>query len=164
MNDRRSRTWSTVLYHPGMAGKERIAREAWAAIFDFIVATSAERNAALGRAGLTPNDARTLATIGLSRKGRSMRSLADEWRCDASTVTWIVDRLESRGLVERRLHPTDRRSRLVALTPAGHRLWSAMETAVHRPPKGLLELSEGDLRALRNAARNLPTQARPKAR
>ncbi len=149
-----------VPYDPDMAGKERTAREAWRAIFDFIVATSAERNAALGRAGLTPNDARTLATIAPTAKGRSMRSLADEWRCDASTVTWMVDRLEARGLAERRPHPSDRRSRLVALTPAGGKLWSQIERAVYRPPKGLLELSERDLRAMRDAVMNLPTGSR----
>jgi DNA-binding MarR family transcriptional regulator len=139
-----------------MAGKERAAQEAWRAIFDFIMATSAERNAALGRAGLTPNDARSLASIGLATEGRSMRSLADEWRCDASTVTWMVDRLETRGLAERRAHPTDRRSRLVALTPAGDRLWSRIERAAYRPPRGLLELRERDLRALRDAVMHLP--------
>ncbi len=155
---------SIVPYDPDMAGKERAAREAWRAIFDFIMATSAERNAALGRAGLTPNDARTLASIAPIAGGRSMRSLADEWRCDASTVTWIVDRLEARGLAERRPHPSDRRSRLVALTPAGGKLWSQIERAVYRPPKGLLELSERDLRAMRDAVMNLPTGSRRNTR
>ncbi len=164
INDRCLPRRLIVPYDPDMAGKERTAREAWRAIFDFIMATSAERNAALGRAGLTPNDARTLATIAPTAKGRSMRSLADEWRCDASTVTWMVDRLEARGLAERRPHPSDRRSRLVALTPAGGKLWSQIERAVYRPPKGLLELSERDLRAMRDAEMNLPTGSRRKAR
>jgi DNA-binding MarR family transcriptional regulator len=146
-----------------MASKERVAKEAWKAIFDFIVVTSSERNAALGRAGLTPNDARTLATIALAGEGRSMRSLADEWRCDASTVTWIVDRLEARGLAERRPHPTDRRSRLVALTPVGEQLWSEVQQASYQPPKQLLDLSEGDLKTLRDALRKLPGEATGRA-
>jgi len=154
INDRVLPRRLVVPYDPDMAGKERAAREAWRAIFDFIVATSAERNATLGRAGLTPNDARTLASI--APIPRSMRSLADEWRCDASTVTWMVDRLEARGLAERRPHPSDRRSRLVALTPAGHKLWSRIERAAYQPPRGLLALSEADLRALRGAVMNLP--------
>lgn len=41
--------------------------------------------------------------------GRSMSQLADEWLCDASNATWIVDRLEERGLAERETTPTDRR-------------------------------------------------------
>ena len=164
INDRGLPRRLAVPYDPEMAGKQRAAQEAWRAIFDFIVATSAERNAALGRAGLTPNDARTLASIAPNAQGRSMRSLADEWRCDASTVTWMVDRLEARGLAERRPHPSDRRSRLVALTPAGDKLWSQIERAAYRPPKGLLELSERDLSSLRDAVMNLPTGSRRKAR
>src|SRR5437762_1815737 len=109
INDRGLPRRLAVPYDPEMAGKQRAAQEAWRAIFDFIVATSAERNAALGRADLTPNDARTLASIAPNAQGRSMRSLADEWRCDASTVTWMVDRLEARGLAERRPHPSGRR-------------------------------------------------------
>ena len=49
----------------------------------------------------------------------SMRTLAGAWKCDASNVTWLVDRLEEHGLAERRPHPTDRRVRTVALTPQG---------------------------------------------
>ena len=139
-----------------MANKQRVAEEAWKAIMEFIVATAAERSAPIGKAGLTPNDMRALATISLAEGGRTMRSLADEWRCDASTVTWIVDRLEQRGLAERRPHPTDRRSRLVALTPAGAALWAGLQKEVYQPPRALLELNEKDLAALRNAARKLP--------
>ncbi|HKP76706.1 MAG TPA: MarR family transcriptional regulator [Longimicrobiaceae bacterium] len=37
-------------------------------------------------------------------------------------ITYLVDRLEKRGLVERRDCPGDRRARLAALTPEGSRL------------------------------------------
>lgn len=37
-------------------------------------------------------------------------------------VTYLVDRLEQRGLVERRLSPEDRRARFAALTTAGEAL------------------------------------------
>ena len=37
-------------------------------------------------------------------------------------VTYLVDRLEKRGLVERRPCAEDRRARYAALTPAGHEL------------------------------------------
>src|SRR5919205_2049941 len=37
----------------------------------------------------------------------------------ASTLTGVLDRLERRGLVERRLNPRDRRSFVVSLTDAG---------------------------------------------
>jgi DNA-binding MarR family transcriptional regulator len=142
-----------------MANKHRVAQEAWKGIMDFIVATAPERSAPIGKAGLTPNDMRTLTTISRAEGGRTMRSLADEWRCDASTVTWIIDRLEQRGLAERRPHPTDRRSRLVVLTPAGAALWAGLQKAVYQPPRQLLELNERDLVALRNAASKLPRRS-----
>jgi DNA-binding MarR family transcriptional regulator len=48
-----------------------------------------------------------------------MRDLADRLCCDASNVTGIVDRLEGRGLVERRTVAGDRRVKHIVLTDAG---------------------------------------------
>ncbi len=48
-----------------------------------------------------------------------MRDLADRLCCDASNVTGIVDRLEARGLVERRTVAGDRRVKHIVLTEAG---------------------------------------------
>jgi DNA-binding MarR family transcriptional regulator len=138
-----------------MKRKAELAAEAWRSIFDFIVATSAARNAAIGQAGLTPNDARTLVTLSRDT-GRTMGSLADEWRCDASTATWIVDRLAAKGLAARRPHPTDRRARLVVLTPLGARTRAAIVKASYAPPKELLELDLEDLKALKDGAARLP--------
>jgi DNA-binding MarR family transcriptional regulator len=51
-----------------------------------------------------------------------MNRLAETLSCDASNVTGLVDRLESRGLVQRCPAPGDRRVKVLALTPAGARL------------------------------------------
>jgi DNA-binding MarR family transcriptional regulator len=48
-----------------------------------------------------------------------MRDLAGRLQCDPSNVTFLADRLEERGLIERRPDPSDRRVKLLALTPAG---------------------------------------------
>src|SRR2546427_8841121 len=40
----------------------------------------------------------------------------------SGSITVAVDRLETRGLVERRAHGTDRRARIVHLTRAGRKL------------------------------------------
>lgn len=47
----------------------------------------------------------------------------------ASTLTGIVDRLEQRGLLERAIHPTDRRSFVLRLTPAGETAAARVRTA-----------------------------------
>jgi DNA-binding MarR family transcriptional regulator len=51
-----------------------------------------------------------------------MRCLAETLSCDASNVTGLVDRLESRGLVERRAAAADRRVKAIHLTPTGARV------------------------------------------
>jgi DNA-binding MarR family transcriptional regulator len=123
-------------------------------IFEFIIATAPERNRAIGESGLTPNDARALQSLA-RRHGRTMGSLAEEWKCDASTATWIVDRLEGKGLAERRPHPGDRRVRLVYLTALGARTKARQLDRVYIPPRALLELDLGELVALRDAATSL---------
>ena len=135
--------------------KAMVAAEAWRAIFDFIIATAPQRNRYIGESGLTPNDSRALASLSTT-SGRTMGSLADEWKCDASTATWIVDRLEQRGLAERRPHPSDRRARLVLLTPRGARLKSRSLARMYLPPPELLDLELSDLVALRDAVAKLP--------
>lgn len=49
----------------------------------------------------------------------SMRHLASLLHCDPSNVTFLADRLEQRGLIQRDTDPFDRRVKLVGLTSAG---------------------------------------------
>lgn len=51
-----------------------------------------------------------------------MGELAQRLCCDASNVTGIIDRLEERGLVERRVSPGDRRVKHLVLTDSGRAL------------------------------------------
>ena len=71
----------------------------------------------------------------------SMSTLADAWKCDASNVTWLVDRLEEHGLAERRPHPTDRRVRTVALTRKGTTMRAQIESKLFEAPASLHDLS-----------------------
>jgi DNA-binding MarR family transcriptional regulator len=130
--------------------KAALAADAWRSIFDFIVATVGHRNQVLARLDLTPNDSRALGSLD-SETGRTMRAMAREWRCDASTATWIVDRLEAKGLAERRPHPTDRRVKLVVLTTRGAQTKAEMIAGTYTPPPDLLELDRTELIALREA-------------
>ena len=70
-----------------------------------------------------------------------MRRLADALCCDASNVTGLVDRLESRGLVRRRPSEDDRRVKVLELTPKGVRLRQAFLERMTAPPAHLERLS-----------------------
>ena len=50
----------------------------------------------------------------------------------------MVDRLEARALVQRRLDPADRRVRLLSLTDAGHALLEAVQPAMRRAQARML--------------------------
>jgi MarR family transcriptional regulator, organic hydroperoxide resistance regulator len=80
----------------------------------------------------------------------AMSELAAILGCDNSNVTGIVDRLEYRGLVERRPAEHDRRVKLLALTEEGRGLRDALADRLHAPPEQLSALSEADQRTLRD--------------
>jgi len=142
--------------------KAALAAEAWRDIFDFVVATVGHRNRVLARLGLTPNDARAVSSLD-QEAGRTMRSLAGEWKVDASTATWIVDRLEAKGLAERRAHPSDRRVKLVVLTSPGVQTRDELIAGMYTPPPELFELGPVELTALRDAAAKLPHPMRQRS-
>ena len=80
----------------------------------------------------------------------AMSELAGILGCDNSNVTGIVDRLEYRGLVERRPAEHDRRVKLLALTDEGRELRTSIGDRLHAPPRELETLSRADQRALRD--------------
>jgi DNA-binding MarR family transcriptional regulator len=135
-----------------------LAGRIWQLMFEFLMRTAPDRGRSLGRRGLTPNDSRALASLD-PRDGRTMRSLADEWECDASNATWIVDRLERFGLAERRTVPHDRRVKLVVLTARGVKTKAELMEEFLTPPAELLEMDERDLRTLQRALEKLPRPA-----
>jgi DNA-binding MarR family transcriptional regulator len=130
--------------------KAALAAETWKRMFNFFIGTSAQRVKVLARLGLTPNDARALSALDVA-DGRTMRSLADEWGCDASNATLIIDRLEKRGFAERRGKPGDRRVKLVVLTPAGVKTRQRLLDGMYDPPPEMLALPRASLEVLRSA-------------
>lgn len=60
-------------------------------------------------------------------------------RTATATATYRVDRLIARGLVERREHPDDQRSRLIVLLPEGRRRVDDAMRELVRAEAGMLE-------------------------
>jgi len=119
----------------------------WQALFDLLIRSAPVRTASLARRGLTPNDSRGLFSLD-ARTGRSMRSLADEWRCDPSNATFIVDRLEELGLASRQPLLNDKRVKLVVLTRKGEKTRAELLQEFHQPPPEFDGLDRADLEAL----------------
>jgi DNA-binding MarR family transcriptional regulator len=82
-----------------------------------------------------------------------MSALAGILRCDNSNVTGIVDRLEARGLVERRSAEHDRRVKHLHVTPKGAKVREQLSARMSDPPEAIKRLSAEDARALRDILR-----------
>jgi DNA-binding MarR family transcriptional regulator len=95
----------------------------------------------------------------LSGSPTTLRELAARLGADPPYVTVMIDDLERRGLVERAPHPTDRRAKLVALTPAGRRIVKHAEKVLNEPPPALRALAPEDLARITE----LLTRAKPPA-
>jgi DNA-binding MarR family transcriptional regulator len=130
--------------------KKSVAADVWRLMLDCSLAQFGRASAILQPLGLTPGHLKLLMQIE-EGEGRPMGSLAHAFHCDASTMTWLVDRLEERGLVERRMLPSDRRVKAVALTPRGIEMKADLLQQFYEPPAELCGLDRSSLEGLRDA-------------
>ncbi|SDF83228.1 DNA-binding transcriptional regulator, MarR family [Lentzea fradiae] len=87
----------------------------------------------------------------------SMKTLAERLHCNAPNLSFMTNQLADRGLVERVVDPSDRRSRVVVLTAKGRQVrQEVLASVLARTPLGTLNDDElQQLTALLNRARNL---------
>ncbi|MEV4441476.1 MarR family transcriptional regulator [Streptomyces sp. NPDC049577] len=112
-----------------------------------------EYEEAAGKHALTGAQARVLAL--LSREAMPMRRIAQQLKCEPSNVTGIVDRLETRGLVERRPDPDDRRVKLAAATEEGRETSARLRASLNFAREPLAGLSEQERTTLRDLLRRM---------
>ncbi|HEY4105051.1 MAG TPA: MarR family transcriptional regulator [Polyangiaceae bacterium] len=79
---------------------------------------------------------------------KTLRDLAETIGSDAPTTTVLVNDLEARGLIVRAPHPTNRRAKLVSLTPNGRQLALRAGRVMDRPPAAFESIALDDLAAL----------------
>jgi DNA-binding MarR family transcriptional regulator len=127
-------------------------REAWDLFWEIMLRERAHFVTAMGRLELTPVQGIVLRRLDPNRP-TPMNELAEALACDASNVTGLVDRLEARGLVERRAAPGDRRVRTLVLTREGIGLRRRVIELMSEPPPPIADLSARDQRALRDILR-----------
>ncbi|MEU1280105.1 MarR family transcriptional regulator [Streptomyces sp. NPDC005805] len=97
---------------------------------------------------LTGAQARVLGLLSL--EPLPMRRIAQRMKCEPSNITGIVDRLEARGLVERRPDPADRRVKVAAATDEGRATARLLRTSLDFAQEPLAELSTQERTALRD--------------
>ncbi|WP_406371497.1 MarR family transcriptional regulator [Streptomyces sp. NBC_00647] len=102
---------------------------------------------------LTGAQARLLSLLSL--EPLPMRRLAQQLKCEPSNVTGIVDRLEARGLVERRPDPADRRVKLAAATTEGRGVARGLRESLNFAREPLAELSDEERLTLRDLLRRM---------
>ena len=148
------------------AGKKQasVSRDAWRSFYELVFSEQSHERMhdACESLGLTPGLMRALFSI---RPGqpRPMKQLAAEWHCDASYVTSLVDGLEQRGIVERQVHPGDRRAKVVVMTAEGERARQALFDRIHEPPPCFAALTPTEISTLRDLLGKLVEAAGPGA-
>ncbi|MDC0710616.1 MarR family transcriptional regulator [Stigmatella sp. ncwal1] len=128
--------------------EERLAREAWAPLFELIQEQMRHFPALAAEFELSPVQAHVLRMLGCGPQ--PMSALADYLSCDASNVTGLVDRLEGRGLMERRSAEHDRRVKMLCLTEAGRALRQRLQERMSEPPEVIVALSSQEKCSLRD--------------
>lgn len=102
---------------------------------------------ALSGHGLTTATFQALWAISPDEQPPSMKVMTERLYCNAPNLTFIVNSLEARGLVERAVDPADRRSRVLVLTPEGREVREDLvRAAMEATP--LAKLSAADMRQL----------------
>jgi DNA-binding MarR family transcriptional regulator len=105
--------------------------------------------------GLEPRQFALLRHVAGS-EGQTQQALGDALGIPKSRMVALVDDLEERGLVERRLRPDDRRARALYVTPEGARcLGEAIEIATAHEAFVRERLSQGEHRQLVELLRRL---------
>jgi DNA-binding MarR family transcriptional regulator len=91
----------------------------------------------VGELGVTPVQYAALQVVG-NQPGIDQRTLARTIALDTSTTGGVIDRLEARGWLERRMSPEDRRARLLHLTDPGEQALAETVPAMLRAQEQIM--------------------------
>ena len=113
--------------------------ELWPTLVELVFATKSWWVALCAEFDLTPVQGQALRVLDPGRP-IPMSTLAEQLLCDASNVTGIVDKLESRGLIARQGADHDRRVKQLAVTDRGCEIRDKLIAAIMTPPRSVLGL------------------------
>jgi len=132
---------------PSATPAAELPATAWRLMREFVEANGTNQ-ALRDRLGLGAGSGRIKVLFLLTEQPMTLAQLADAHGVDRPYATIIVDKLERLGFVERRPHPSDRRSKIVSLTPAGRDAAALASSMLAEPPPALRALDAGQLTEL----------------
>jgi MarR family transcriptional regulator, organic hydroperoxide resistance regulator len=118
----------------------------WGALIELLLGMRGWWSALCDELHLTPSQGLALRRLDPERP-LAMSTLAEALACDASNVTGIVDKLETRGLIARRGADHDRRVKTLVVTERGRALRDRLIARLQEPPPAVCALSV-DVKAL----------------
>lgn len=142
------------------AGIERLETTELADEIEFLTARARSLGSSRANQLLADLDlkVRSYSVLSLACSGEnpSQRELADFLSLDPSQIVSLVDQLEKRGAVTREADPRDRRSKVIAATAAGRRLYRAAAAVVRESEaQSLRRLNEAERDTLRSLLRRV---------
>jgi DNA-binding MarR family transcriptional regulator len=136
----------------------RTADEAWAMMGRLWHANKGRFFAAINEFELSPPQALALRHLEPGSP-LPMSALAELLHCDNSNITGIVDRLEDRGLVERRPASHDRRVKHLLVTERGAEVRERLAERMDSAPDELDRLTKAEQRQLLALLRKVAGEA-----
>ncbi len=107
--------------------------------------------------GLTMTQFDVIATLG-NQPPMTCKELGEKTLVTKGTLTGVLERLESKGILERKLNPEDARSQMIGLTLEGQKLFEKVFAAhLQHLGKVFNQLSTKELAELSNALQTLTT-------
>ena len=134
------------------AAKKLTAADCWPVMIEFLLSQKAWWVAVCAEFDLSPMQGHAVRVLEPDRP-LAMSTLAEALVCDASNVTGIVDKLESRGLIARQGAEGDRRIKMLVVTEKGRRLRDQLWARTMEPPRAVTALPEDTRRRLAEALR-----------
>lgn len=139
-----------------MMNRDQHAAHAWQAMRTLMFELNDSRDEVSATLGMSFFRAKAL--MKLADGPLSMRELVAKLSSDAPYISVVVDDLERRGLVERSIHPDDRRVKVVSLTDTGKESAAIATQIQYRPPSAFNRLSANDLAILDRILTALTTE------